>query len=278
MIDMSRAQPREVRQLFRSGEWTSPTSGLCLGYLQANLAILPEALADDFRDVCSANPRPMPLIDVTEPGSPVPPRVAPEADLRTDVPRYRVYRLGLFDAEVTDIIDLWRDDLVAFLLGCSFTAEAKLLEAGVRLRHMELGQNVAMFKTSLECEPKGAFHGPVVVSMRPIARDQVELAARVTEDYPLAHGGPLHIGDPAAIGIEDLLSPDWGDAIEPLPDEVPVFWACGVTPQALIMSVQPEFAITHAPGHMFITDVPDTEIRGRQPDLRSTSSPASGGR
>ena len=272
MIDVSRAHPREVRQLFRSGEWTNPTSGLCLGYLQANMAILPGELAADFLQVCLANPRPMPLVDMTEPGSPVPTRVAPEADLRTDLPRYRVYRLGLFDSEVTDIRELWRDDLVAFLLGCSFTAEAKLLEAGVRLRHMELGQNVPMFKTSLQCEPKGAFHGPVVVSMRPVARDQVELATRVTEDYPLAHGGPLHIGDPAAIGIEDLASPDWGDAIELLADEVPVFWACGVTPQALIMSVQPEFAITHAPGHMFITDVPDTQILRRQPDLAAPVS------
>ena len=272
MTDLSRANPREARQLIRSGAWTKPTTGLCLGYLQANMAILPRELAGDFHRLCLTNPRPMPLIDVTQPGDPVPRRVAPEADLRTDVPRYRVYRHGLFDQEVADIQDLWRDDLVAFLLGCSFTAEAKLLEAGVRLRHMELGQNVPMFKTSIDCAPVGVFSGPMVVSMRPIARDQLELATRVTAEYPLAHGAPLHLGDPGEIGITDLRSPDWGDPIEPLPDEVPVFWACGVTPQAVIMSVQPEFAITHAPGHMFITDVPDTEIRGREPELAGVTA------
>jgi uncharacterized protein YcsI (UPF0317 family) len=272
MIELSHAHPKEVRELFRSGEWSGPTTGLCLGFLQANMAILPSELAEDFRQLCLANPRPMPLIDTTQPGDPVPRRVAPEADLRTDLPRYRVYRDGLFDTEVTDISDLWREDLVAFLLGCSFTAEAKLLEAGVRLRHMELGQNVPMFRTSLECQPAGVFSGPVVVSMRPVARDQLDLARRVTAEYPLAHGGPLHAGVPAAIGLEDLGSPDWGDPIEPLPDEVPVFWACGVTPQAVIMAVQPKFAITHAPGHMFITDVPDTEIRGREPELAGIAS------
>ncbi len=267
MTDLAHAYPSEVRRLIREGGWDRPTSGLCLGYLQANLAILPKDLAGEFQAVCEANPRPMPLLDVTEPGDPHPRRIAHDADLRTDLPRYRVYRNGELAAEVSDIRELWRDDLVAFPLGCSFTAEGKLLEAGVRLRHIELGQSVPMWRTSLQVQPVGRFRGSVVVSMRPIRKDQLELAERVTAELPLAHGAPLHVGDPEKIGIGDLGRPEWGDAILPLGDEVPVFWACGVTPQALIMAVRPEFAITHAPGHMFITDVPDAAIRGRQPAL-----------
>jgi uncharacterized protein YcsI (UPF0317 family) len=265
--DLAHAHPAQVRRLIRDGGWDRPTTGLCLGYLQANLVILPRDLAGEFQSVCEANPRPMPLLDVTEPGDPHPRRVAPEADLRTDLPRYRVYRSGELTAEPTDVRDLWREDLVGFLLGCSFTAEGRLLEAGVRLRHLELGRSVPMWRTSLQVRPAGRFRGPVVVSMRPIRRDQLDLAQRVTAELPLAHGAPLHVGDPEAIGIHDLARPDWGDAILPLEDEVPVFWACGVTPQALIASVRPEFAITHAPGHMFITDVPDAAIRGREPAL-----------
>ena len=260
-------RPSEVRRLVREGGWTRPTTGLCLGYLQANLAILPRDLADEFRAVCEANPRPMPLLDVTDPGDPHPKRVAPEADLRTDLPRYRVYRHGAVAAEVTDIRDLWRDYLVAFLLGCSFTTEGRLLKAGVTLRHLELGQSVPMWRTSIEVQPAGRFHGPVVVSMRPIKASQLELTARVTAELPLAHGEPLQVGNPERIGITDLAHPDWGDPILPLEDEVPVFWACGVTPQALIMAAKPEFAITHAPGHMFITDVRDSAITGRGPAL-----------
>jgi uncharacterized protein YcsI (UPF0317 family) len=256
MSDLAHATPAEVRPMIRRGEWDRPTTGLCLGYLQANLAILPSDVADEFKEVCERNPQPMPLLDVTEPGDPRPLRVAPEADLRTDVPRYRVYRDGRPAEEQTDIRELWRDDLVAFLLGCSFTAERDLLEAGVRLRHLELGQNVPMWRTSIQVQPAGRFRGPLVVSMRPIRRDQLELAQAVTARLPLAHGAPIHAGDPAEIGIADLSRPDWGDAILPEPGEVPVFWACGVTPQALIMTARPSFAITHAPGHMFITDRP----------------------
>jgi uncharacterized protein YcsI (UPF0317 family) len=263
MNETGGAHPRDARRRFRDGTWTGPTTGLCLGYLQANLVVLPAEAAADFHALCRANPRPLPLIDVTEPGDPTPRRVAPDADLRTDLPRYRVYRDGQLAAEPTRIGDLWRDDLVAFLLGCSFTAEAALLAAGVRLRHLDLGRNVPMFVTSRQCVPAGRFHGPVVVSMRPIARDQVELATRVTDAYPLAHGAPLHAGDPSAIGVRDLARPEFGDAVEPLPDEVPVFWACGVTPQAVIMAVKPQLAITHAPGHMFLTDLTDAEVRGR---------------
>ncbi|MQA86349.1 MAG: putative hydro-lyase [Streptosporangiales bacterium] len=260
---MTTQTPADLRGRARTGEWTECTTGTCLGYLQTNLAILPEAYAKEFRDFCSANPRPMPLVEMTEPGVPDGLRTAPGADLRTDAPRYRVYRYGRLDDEVTDVTELWRDDLVAFLLGCSFTAEAKLLDAGVVLRHMELGQGVGMWATSIPCTPAGRFHGPTVVSMRSIRKDQVDLATRVTADYPLAHGAPLHSGDPAAIGITDLDRPDWGDPIEVREDEVPVFWACGVTPQAAIMAARPEFAITHSPGHMFITDIPDDDTKGR---------------
>ena len=255
--------PAELRGLAREGRWTSGTTGVCLGYLQANLAVLPGRDAADFRQFCLANPRPLPLVEAAE--APDRLRVAPGADLRTDLPRYRVYRNGQFADEITDAGGLWQGDMVAFLLGCSFTAEAALLAAGVRLRHLDLGQGVAMYVTGIECTPAGRFHGPVVVSMRPIRRDQVQLARDVTAAYPLAHGAPLHAGDPAAIGIPDLSRPDWGDPIDIMPDETPVFWACGVTPQAVIARVRPELAITHAPGYMFVTDVPEDTIRGAVP-------------
>jgi uncharacterized protein YcsI (UPF0317 family) len=258
--DLQNASPAVARKLIREGRWDRPTSGICLGYLQANLAIFPGEAAAEFEEFCRANPRPMPLVDVTAPGDPTPRKVAPSADLRTDLPRYRIYREGAPAGDRQDIVDAWQPDMVAFLLGCSFTAEMSLLEAGVRLRHLELGQNVAMFVTSIRCTPAGRFHGPMVVSMRPIARAQLALAGKVTARLPAAHGAPIHVGDPDQIGIADIMRPDFGDAIEPLPDEVPAFWACGVTPQAAIMATRPALAITHAPGHMFITDVPEQEL------------------
>jgi uncharacterized protein YcsI (UPF0317 family) len=267
MQDLAQAHPRDVRAAIRQRDWDRPTTGLCLGFVQANLVILPADLAEDFHAVCAANPQPLPLIDVTQPGDPEPRRVAPGADLRTDLPRYRVYQHGELAAEVTDIRDLWREDLVGFVLGCSFTAEGELLGAGVRLRHIELGRSVPMWRTSLQLAPAGRFSGPLVVSMRPIKRSQLELAIRVTGELPVAHGAPIQVGEPGRIGIRDLAQPDWGDAILPEPDEVPVFWACGVTPQALIIAIRPAFAITHAPGHMFISDVPVSSIRGRQLEL-----------
>jgi uncharacterized protein YcsI (UPF0317 family) len=267
LVDLSHAYPREVRELIRTREYEGVTSGLCLGYLQANLVALTADIAAEFVQFCVANPGPMPLIDITEPGNPTPRRVAPTADLRTDLSLYRIYRHGKLDSEVNDVRDVWRDDMVGFLLGCSFTAEARLLQAGIRLRHIELGQNVPMFLTSINCKPVGRFHGPVVVSMRPIAAHQIDLAISVTAAYPLAHGAPIHIGDPREIGIDEISQPDFGDALEVLADECPVFWPCGVTPQAVISAVRPELAITHSPGHMFITDVPDTEILDRGPLL-----------
>lgn len=250
-----------VRSAIRRQTWTGPTSGACLGSVQANLVILPADLAGDFRTFCSQNPRPLPLLDMTAPGDPHPRRVAPGADLRTDLPRYRVYRHGVLTDEPLNLRDLWRDDFVAFLLGCSFTAEQQLLDGGVRLRHLELGPNVPMYRTSRRCEPSEHFWGPLVVSMRPILRKEVDLAREITGRFPYAHGAPVQVGDPGALGIGDLSAPDWGDAIALQADEVPVFWACGVTPQAVVQEVRPEIAITHAPGHMFITDLRDEQIQ-----------------
>ncbi|GAA5173063.1 putative hydro-lyase [Pseudonocardia eucalypti] len=248
--------PAEARARIREGRWAGITTGLCAGYLQANLAILPAELAGEFAEFCAANPKPLPLLEATPPGVPDRLATAPGADLRTDLPRYRVYRNGELAGEPTSIEDLWRDDSVGFLLGCSFSAEDALHDAGVRLRHLELGTNVPMFRTSLRCTPAGRFHGPVVVSMRAIAADQVDRATEVTGRLPLAHGAPLHAGDPAELGIADVERPDWGDPLPLEPGEVPVFWACGVTPQAVFAEVRPEVAITHAPGHMFLTDRP----------------------
>ncbi|MCL6598587.1 MAG: putative hydro-lyase [Alicyclobacillus macrosporangiidus] len=259
-MDVSRLTPVQMRDKIRRGEWTGPTAGAAAGYTQANLVILPQDLAFEFLLFCQRNPKPCPVLDVTEPGSPVPSRVAPDADLRTDVPKYRVYRHGELVDETTDIRSYWSDHLVAFLLGCSFTFEQALLDNGVPVRHIEENCNVPMYRTNIDCTPAGRFAGPMVVSMRPIPHAQVVRAVQVTSRFPAVHGAPVHIGDPAAIGIEDLSRPDFGDPVPIRPGEVPVFWACGVTPQAVAMHVKPELMITHAPGHMFITDVRDEQF------------------
>jgi uncharacterized protein YcsI (UPF0317 family) len=249
--------PKEIRQAIRQARYTGGTAGLAPGSVQANLVILPQAQAYDFLVFCQRNPKPCPLIEVTDPGSPEPAGVAPGADLRTDVPRYRIYRDGRLDAEVTDITKEWREDFVAFLLGCSFTFETALLQAGVPMRHIEENRIVSMWRTSLQCRPAGIFRGPMVVSMRPIPAPLIPRAVTVTARYPMAHGAPVHIGTPARIGIADVQKPDWGEAVTILPGEEPVFWACGVTPQAVALEARPPLVITHAPGHMFITDLPD---------------------
>jgi uncharacterized protein YcsI (UPF0317 family) len=252
----------EVRQAARTGELRTPTPGLALGHVQANLAVVPRDLAFDFLLFCQRNPKPCPLLDVTEPGSPEPRLVAPGADLRTDLPRYRVYRRGELADEPTDLGSYWRDDLVAFLLGCSFTFENALLQAGVPVRHLEQGRNVPMYRTNRPCRPAGAFRGPLVVSMRPLTPAQAVTATRVCSRFPRAHGVPVHFGDPSALGIRDLGRPDFGDAVEVRPGEVPVFWACGVTPQAVAMEARPPLLLTHSPGHMFVTDLRDADLEG----------------
>jgi uncharacterized protein YcsI (UPF0317 family) len=252
--------PREIRDEIRRGAWTGVTAGLGQGYVQANLAVLPKEQAYDFLLFCQRNPRPCPLIEVTDVGSPEPAGVAPGADLRTDLPRYRIYKDGDLADEVTDVTPYWRDDLVAFLLGCSFTFEWALLDAGIPLWHIANGKNVAMWRTSIACRPAGRFHGPMVVSMRPILSELLPKAVTVSARFPNAHGAPIHVGDPAAIGIRDLDRPDYGDPQRFGPRDVPVFWACGVTPQAVALASRPPFMITHSPGHMFLTDLPNAAL------------------
>lgn len=250
----------DVRRLARSGELTGPTPGLAPGFVQANLVVVPRDLAFDFLLFCQRNPKPCPLLAVTEPGSPEPRFVAPGADLRTDLPRYRVWRHGELIDEPTDLHRWWRDDLVAFLLGCSFTFENALVQAGVPVRHIEQGCNVPMYRTNIPCRSAGIFHGPMVVSMRPLTPAQTVMATRICTRFARAHGTPIHFGDPATIGIRDLDKPDFGDPVEIHPGEVPVFWACGVTPQAVAMEARPALLLTHKPGHMFLTDMRDHEL------------------
>ncbi len=252
--------PREVRQQIREGRWRKPTAGLAPGNVQANLVILPRELAFDFLLFAQRNPKPCPVIEVTDPGSAEPVLSAPGADLRTDVPAYRIYREGRLDQETDTLTGFWRDDLVAFLLGCSFTFESALLTAGVPVRHLEEGKNVPMFITSMACTPAGIFRGPLVVTMRPIPGHLVSRAIQVTSRFPAVHGAPVHVGDPGRIGIRDLQRPDFGDAVTVRSDEVPVFWACGVTPQAVAMQAKPALMVTHAPGHMFVTDLKNEDL------------------
>lgn len=247
--------PAAAREIIRNGGWPRITTGLCAGHVQANLIVLPAESAAEFAEFCRVNPQPLPLLEMTEPGIADRLRLAPGADLRTDLPRYRVHRDGVVESEVDSVRAVWRDDLVAFLLGCSFSAEERLLAAGVRLRHLETGQGVPIFRTSLRCREVGHFRGPVVVSMRAIRKSEVAQAVATTSELPFAHGAPLHVGDPAEIGITDPARPDWGDPLPLRDDEVPVFWACGVTPQAVLAEVRPKLAITHAPGYMFLTDL-----------------------
>jgi len=247
--------PAAARQLFRGG-LRVPTAGWAPGYTQANLIAVPRELAFDLLLFAQRNPKPCPVLDVSEPGQPTT-VLAPSADLRVDIPAYRVWRDGECVAETTDVTQYWRDDLVAVLLGCSFTFEQALLAAGVPVRHLEEDCNVPMFRTNVACRPAGALAGPMVVSMRPIPAPLVATAVRVTGRYPAVHGAPVHIGDPAGLGIADLSRPDFGDPVPVKDGEVPVFWACGVTPQAAVVASRPAFAISHAPGYMFITDVRD---------------------
>ena len=249
-----------VRSVIRQGLWTSHTSGLADGHVQGNLVILPEVQAGDFLRFCQRNPKPCPLLAVTEPGDPMLPTLGEGLDLRSDLPRYRVWREGQLVDEVDDITALWRDDLVGFAIGCSFSFEEALLEAGVPLRHVAEGRNVAMYRTSVPTQPAGMFHGPLVVSMRPMKAADAIRAVQVTSRFPQVHGAPVHIGDPALIGIADLARPDFGDPVAVADDELPVFWACGVTPQAAIVEARPEFCITHAPGAMLITDLLNLQL------------------
>jgi len=253
-------ESQAIRQRIRRGELTGHTSGLAPGCVQGNVVILPAALAGDFLRFCQANPKPCPLLAVSEPGDPALPALGADIDIRRDVPRYRVFRHGEMVEEPTDIGHLWRDDLVSFILGCSFSFEWALLEDGLPLKHQGCGGNVPMYRTSVQTVPAGRFHGPLVVSMRPFRPAEAIRAIQITSRFPGVHGAPVHLGRPELIGISDLARPDWGDAVEVAADELPLFWACGVTPQAVIAEAKPEFCITHAPGSMLITDLNNSRL------------------
>lgn len=249
--------PREIRKRIRNGEITNSTAGMSKGYTQANLVILKKEHAFDFLLFCQRNPKACPLLDVTEVGSFTPSKLAKDGDIRTDIPKYRIYRDGVLEEEVTDITEYWEEDMVGFLIGCSFTFETPLLENDIPVRHIEENCNVPMYQTTIQCEKAGAFAGPTVVSMRPMTEKDAIRAIQITSRYPAVHGAPVHVGDPRKIGIQDIAKPDFGDAVTVKDGEVPVFWACGATPQAVAMQSKPSIMITHSPGCMFISDVKD---------------------
>jgi uncharacterized protein YcsI (UPF0317 family) len=260
---MDRASPslneehpaRVARQMIRAGKHSGHTAGLAPGYVQGNLCILPADYALEFAAYCQRNPKPCPLIGMGSPGDPHLPALAADLDIRTDLPRYRVFRDGRLVEEPTDIRHLWRDDLVTFVLGCSYSFEEALAEAGVALRYVQRGENVSMYKTSIDTVPAGRFHGKMIVSMRPLSPAEAIRAIQITSRFPNVHGAPVHIGLPQLIGIEDLERPFDGDPPRMRPDELPVFWACGVTPQIAIEQARPPLCITHKPGAMVITDL-----------------------
>jgi uncharacterized protein YcsI (UPF0317 family) len=244
----------ELRQAIRQGSFQGHTSGAAGPHVQGNLVVLPKDWASEFLLFCQRNPKPCPLLAVGDPGDPLLPSLGRDLDVRTDLPKYRVWKNGEIVSELNDVRDLWRDDLVAFVIGCSFSFEQALLDAGIGLRHVAQGRNVAMYRSSLQTVAAGRFHGPMVVSMRPMKASEAILAVQVTSRFPANHGAPVHLGHPGQIGIADLSQPDYGDSVQVLADEVPVFWACGVTPQAALRQARPEFCITHSPGCMLVTD------------------------
>jgi len=249
-----------ARLAIRAGQYRGPTSGLAPGYVQGNLDILPNALAADFLRFCQLNPKPCPLIGSSAPGDWRVPALAADIDIRTDIPRYRVWRNGELVAEPEDIREFWRDDLVSFVIGCSFSFEEALMADGIEMRHIALNRTVPMYRTSLPTATAGPFRGPMVVSMRPMRPADAIRAIQITTRFPAVHGAPVHIGKPELIGIADLAKPDYGDPVPVREDEIPVFWACGVTPQSVIATVKPDFCITHYPGSMLVTDRRNTEF------------------
>jgi uncharacterized protein YcsI (UPF0317 family) len=250
----------DARLMIRRGDYIGPTAGFAPGYVQGNLAILPEALAGDFLRFCQLNPKPCPLLAASAPGDWRLPTLAEDLDIRTDLPRYRVWRDGQVIDEPADVRRWWRDDLVSFVLGCSFSFEEALMDAGVELRHITLGRAVPMYRTSIATAPAGPFHGPMVVSMRPLTPADAIRAVQITTRFPSVHGAPVHLGKPELIGIRDLSNPDYGDPLPVNDDEIPVFWACGVTPQSVIATARPDFCITHYPAAMLVTDRRNIEL------------------
>mmetsp|Transcript_19347 Transcript_19347/g.57493 ORF Transcript_19347/g.57493 Transcript_19347/m.57493 type:complete len:312 (-) Transcript_19347:25-960(-) len=258
---------KDVRQRCRSGALRAPTAGLANGHAQANLVAVPRAHAFDFARFCLLNPKPCPLLAIAERYDAVPAIVAAGCDLRTDIPKYRIWRDGEPSEEVADASEHWGDDFVGFLLGCSFSWEDALTKAGHPPRHVAEGRNVPMYQTNVPNAASGPFGGALVVSMRPYPPEAVEAVAALTAAYPAAHGAPVHWGDPAALGVADLGRPDFGDAVTVAPGEVPVFWACGVTPQSALAAARLPLAITHAPGHMLVLDLRDADLLDESGDL-----------
>ena len=256
----ARSAPREVRALIRSGQIMSQTSGMCDGYAQANLCVLPKEYAYDFLLFTQRNPASCPLLEVTDTGSRILRTSAPGSDIAADIPLYRVWDNGVLRGEYAEVSEFWRDDLVSFVIGCSFSFESQLLSAGIDVRNVSEHCNVPMYVTNRDTVPAGVFSGKLVVSMRPVPYAQVVRAVTVTAAMPRVHGAPVHIGDPSVIGIKDIGRPDFGDPVTVKDGEVPVFWCCGVTPQSVVMNSKPSFCITHSPGHMLITDIPDADL------------------
>lgn len=256
----AQSTPAAVRMAARRGLLTAPTSGLASGYVQVNLVILPESQASGFLRFCQANPKPCPVLAVSEPGARHCKALASDLDIARDLPAYRVYLNGKVSETVPDVAEVWREDLVTFAIGCSFTFEHALIQSGLSVRHIDEARNVPMFKTTMPLTTAGGFTGNLVVSMRPFSAADAIRAIQITTRYPQVHGSPVHFGNPALIGISDILSPDYGDAVSVRENDVPVFWACGVTPQQVLIDAGVEFAITHSPGHMLVTDMPDSTL------------------
>ena len=256
----------DLREAIRTSRYGGHTAGLAAGYLQANIIILPEQYALNFMRYCQRNPKPCPLVGVSETGSPLMHTLGRDLDIRSDVPRYNVYRDGKLVDSSLDIVDLWADDFVAFAMGCSFTFEDALVKAGLPIWHIENNKTVPMYRSNIDTVEAGPFGGKMVVTMRAIDANRVDEAVEISRRYPMAHGGPVHIGDPSSIGLDDLSKPDWGDSPAPVGDKTPVFWACGVTPQNAVMRAQLPLVISHTPGHMLITDIDDqAEVTVLQP-------------
>lgn len=254
-------KPSEVRALIREGKIDFPTSGMCAGYAQANLVILPPDYAADFEEYAKRNPFPCPILEIIRGKEPLTHAMGEGANICTDIPRYRVYENGVFTKELTDASEYWKEGYVGFLIGCSFSFEESLLREGIEVRHITQGRNVPMYKVKLfPTVPAGPFKGPMVCSMRPMTPEKAKRAYEITVKMPNVHGAPVHMGPAAAIGIKDVMKPDYGEAVDIYEGEIPVFWPCGVTPQAAVENARPPIVITHAPGHMFITDILNAEL------------------
>lgn len=251
--------PAEVRTLIRRGVIDFPTAGMCRGYAQANLVILPPEYAADFEEFTKKNPFPCPVLEIIR-GTPETHDMGEGGNIVTDIPRYRVYENGVFTKELTDASEYWKDGYVGFLIGCSFSFEEALMEAEIEVRHIAQGRNVPMYKTNIPTVKAGPFEGPMVCSMRPMTPENAKKAYEITVKMPNVHGAPVHMGDASEIGIADIMDPDYGDAVDIYAGEIPVFWPCGVTPQAAVENAKPPIVITHAPGHMFITDIKNSDL------------------